>query len=197
MFREWGEEMPSDVHGFVRGGEIYINSSTATDEDFIHEYTHLMLGVLKARNYDNYYELVNIVGNSKECEYLKKSIKKAYPNLADVDLNEEVFAAALGKHLSGHDLGMFLNGELQSAKQAVDSEMGSIFSKAKITDEFYHSKLRNVLSQFSYDLGKLMQEGNGLEISAGTSFRQATNWIAEQIQTYNENGELGIQEICD
>ena len=52
----------------------------------------------------------------KECEYLKKSIKKVYPNLADVDLNEEVFAAALGKHLSGHDLGMFLNGELQSAK---------------------------------------------------------------------------------
>ena len=46
--------MPSDVHGFVRGGEIYINSSTATDEDFIHEYTHLMLGVLKARDYDNY-----------------------------------------------------------------------------------------------------------------------------------------------
>lgn len=197
LFREWGEEMPSDVHGFVRGGEIYINSSTATDEDFIHEYTHLMLGVLKARNYDNYYELVNIVGSLKECEYLKKSIKKAYPNLADVDLNEEVFAAALGKHLSGHDLGMFLNGELQSAKQAVDSEMGSIFSKAKITDEFYHSKLRNVLSQFSYDLGKLMQEGNGLEIAAGTSFRQATNWIAEQIQKYNENGELGIQEICD
>lgn len=197
LFREWGEEMPSDVHGFVRGGEIYINSSTATDEDFIHEYTHLMLGVLKARNYDNYYELVNIVGNSKECEYLKKSIKKSYPNLADVDLNEEVFAASFGKYLSGHDLGMFLNGELKSAKQAVDNEMGSIFSKAKITDEFYHSNLRNVLSQFSYDLGKLMQEGNGLEISAGTSFRQATNWIAEQIQKYNENGELGIQEICD
>mgnify|MGYP003415662530 FL=1 len=108
--------MPSDVHGFVRGGEIYINSSTATDEDFIHEYTHLMLGVLKARNYDNYYELVNIVGNLKECEYLKKSIKKAYPNLADVDLNEEVFAAVLGKHLSGHDFGAFLNGELKSAK---------------------------------------------------------------------------------
>lgn len=197
LFREWGEEMPSDVHGFVRGGEIYINSSTATDEDFIHEYTHLMLGVLKARNYDNYYELVNIVGNSKECEYLKESIKKSYPNLADVDLNEEVFAASFGKYLSGYDLGMFLNGELKSAKQAVDNEMGSIFSKAKITDEFYHSKLRNVLSQFSYDLGKLMQEGNGLEISAGTSFRQATNWIAEQIQKYNENGELGIQEICD
>ena len=92
---------------------------------------------------------------------------------------------------------MFLNGELKSVKQAVDSEMGSIFSKAKITDEFYHSKLRNILSQFSYDLGKLMQEGNGLEISEGTSFRQATNWIAEQIQKYNENGELGIQEICD
>ena len=197
LFREWGEEMPSDVHGFVRGGEIYINSSTATDEDFIHEYTHLMLGVLKARNYDNYYELVNIVGNLKECEYLKKSLKNSYPNLADIDLNEEVFAVELGKYLSGHDLGMFLNGELKSAKQAVDSEMGSIFSKAKITDEFYHSKLRNVLSQFSYDLGKLMQEGNGLEISAGTSFRQATNWIAEQIQKYNENGELGIQEICD
>lgn len=197
LFREWGEEMPSDVHGFVRGGEIYINSSTATDEDFIHEYTHLMLGVLKAKNYDNYYELVNIVGNLKECEYLKKSLRNSYPNLADIDLNEEVFAAAFGKHLSGHDFGEFLNGELKSAKQAVDNEMGSIFSKTKITDEFYHSKLRNVLSQFSYDLGKLMQEGNGLEISAGTSFRQATNWIAEQIQKYNESGELGIQEICD
>lgn len=197
LFREWGEEMPSDVHGFVRGGEIYINSSTATDEDLIHEYTHLMLGILKAKNYDNYYELVNLIGNSNDNKYLKESLKKSYPNLADVDLNEEVFAASFGKYLSGYDLGTFLNGELKIARQAVDSEMGSIFSKAKITDEFYHSKLRNVLSQFSYDLGKLMQEGNGLEISAGTSFRQATNWIAEQIQKYNESGELGIQEICD
>ena len=46
--------MPSDVHVFVLGGLIYININTATYDDFIHDYTHLMLGVLKSRNYDNY-----------------------------------------------------------------------------------------------------------------------------------------------
>ncbi len=197
IFKQWGEEIPNDVRGFIRNGEIYINSSNAIDEDLLNQYTHLMLGVLKAKNYDNYYELVNLVGNSKDSKYLKESLRKSYPNLEDTDLNEEVFAASFGKYLSGYDLGEFLNGELKIARQAVDSGMSSIFSKEKITDAFYCSKLRNVFSQFSYDLGKLMQEGNGLEISTGTHFRQATNWIAGQIEKYNENGELGIQEKCD
>lgn len=57
--------MPSNVKGFVRNGEIYINSSNATDEDLFHEYTHIMLGILKAKNYENYQDLVTLVAESE------------------------------------------------------------------------------------------------------------------------------------
>lgn len=221
LFREWGEEMPSDVHGFIRNGEIYLNSSTATDSDFFHEYTHLMLGVLKSRNYDNYYDLVNLVGNSKDCTGLKNQLKQLYPNLADTDLNEEVFAAAFGKYLSGYNFEDFLEKKLNIVKQAVIKDMESIFDIPKLPDDFYYGKVRNIFAQFSYDLRKLMQQPNGLEINSGKSFRQATNWIESQIKKYKENEKalieanekleteesekaltdeskkIGVKEICD
>lgn len=198
LFEGWKQEMPSDVHGFIRNGEIYINASNATDEDLFHEYTHIMLGVLKAKNYENYQELVSMVANSESAKYIKKSMKKRYQDLAEQDLNEEVFAEMFSRYMSGRDLGAFLNGTLKNAKKAVDQKMGSIFGSQRITGEFYNADLNNVFSQFGYDLGQIMNEGNGLEISSGKVFRQASVWIEEQIKKYRDTqGGLGIYENCD
>lgn len=198
MFKDWNQEMPSDVKGFVRNGEIYINSSNATDEDLFHEYTHIMLGVLKAKNYENYQDLVNLVANSEGAKWIKNSLKSRYQDLAEQDLNEEVFAEMFARYMSGRDLGVFLNGTLKDAKKAVDDKMGSIFGSERITGEFYNASLNNVFRQFGYDLGQLMNEGNGLEISSGNVFRQASTWIEGQIKKYKDsNGELGIYENCD
>lgn len=197
LFKQWGEEMPLDIRGFVRNGQIYINSSNCTEEDLFHEYTHIILGVLKAKNYDNYENLIEIVANSNKAKNIKKNLKNLYPNLAEQDLNEEVFADLFSKYLAGQDFGVFLNGQLADARKAVDLNMGSIFGSEKITQDFYSAKLNNIFRQFGYDLGKLMEDGNGLEISSGIMYNRASTWIESQIKKYKDSkGELGIFEKC-
>lgn len=197
LFKKWKEEMPSDVRGFIRNGEIYINGSLATQTDLFHEYTHIMLGVLKAINFDNYYNLVDIVANSDKGKFTKKFLKQSYPNLSESDLNEEVFADLFAKFMQGKDLDSFLNKTLSDARKAVDEGFGNIFSSDIITEEFYNADIYNIFRQFGHDLGLIMNEKTGLELSQGTNFRRASNWIESQIKKYKDSdGKVGIYENC-
>jgi hypothetical protein len=103
-----------------------------------------MLGVLKAKNFDNYYELVNLVGNHKSSTHEKSRMKKLYPNRAESDINEEVFANKFAAHMMGEDLGEFLNGTMESARRAIDDKMGSIFGKERLSENFYNGELSNI-----------------------------------------------------
>lgn len=196
LFKEWDEEMPSQVNGFIKNGEIYINSSVASTDTLLHEFTHIMLGVLKAKNFDNYYELVNLVGNHERAKYKKKQLVKLYPNRAESDINEEVFADLFAASLIGKDLGEFLNGTMEGARRAVDDKMGSIFGKEKLSEDFYNGKLSDIFQQFGYDLGELTKQGNGLEVNE-SSYREASNWIEQQIAEHRDNDNVGILEQCE
>lgn len=196
LFKEWDEEMPSQVNGFIKNGEIYINSSVASTDTLLHEFTHIMLGVLKAKNFDNYYELVNLVGNHERAKYKKKQLVKLYPNRAESDINEEVFADLFAASLIGKDLGEFLNGTMEGARRAVDDKMGSIFGKEKLSEDFYSGELSNIFQQFGYDLGELIKQGNGLEVNE-SSYREASNWIESQIAEHRDNDNVGILEQCE
>ena len=195
LFKEWGEEMPSQVNGFIKNGEIYINASVASTDTLLHEFTHIMLGVLKAKNFDNYYELVNLVGNHEKAKYKKKQLMKLYPNRAESDINEEVFADLFAASLLGKDLGEFLNGTMESVRRAVDDKMGSIFGKEKLSEDFYNGKLSDIFQQFGYDLGEIIKLGNGLEIDT-SNYREASNWIESQIAEHKDNDNVGILEQC-
>lgn len=196
LFKEWDEEIPSQVNGFIKNGEIYINSSIASTDTLLHEFTHIMLGVLKAKNFDNYYKLVNIVGNHKSSTHEKRRMKKLYPNRAESDINEEVFANKFAAHMGGEDLGEFLNGTMEGARRAVDDKMGSIFGKERLSEDFYSGELQNIFQQFGYDLGELIKQGNGLEIST-SNYREASNWIESQIAEHRDNDNVGILEQCE
>lgn len=196
LFKEWDEEMPSQVNGFIKNGEIYINSSVASTNTLLHEFTHIMLGVLKAKNFDNYYELVNLVGNHERAKYKKKQLVKLYPNRAESDINEEVFADLFAASLIGRDLGEFLNGTMKDARRAVDDKMGSIFGKERLSEDFYNGKLSDIFQQFGYDLGEVIKQGNGLEIGT-SSYREASNWIESQIAEHRDNDNVGILEQCE
>lgn len=196
LFKEWDEEMPSQVNGFIKNGEIYINSSVASTDTLLHEFTHIILGVLKAKNFDNYYELVNLVGNHERAKYKKKQLVKLYPNRAKSDINEEVFADLFAASLIGKDLGEFLNGTIEGARRAVDDKMGSIFGKERLSEDFYNGKLSDIFQQFGYDLGEVIKQGNGLEIGT-SSYREASNWIESQIAEHRDNDNVGILEQCE
>ena len=180
-------DIPAGTKAFIREGNIYINGSLATSEDVIHEYTHLFLGVLKAQNYDMYTQLLDKVMNSKQNSvgFTKSTLKRIYPNLANSDLNEEVFVKLFADFLSGKRVSdMF-----KEVKAEVDSEMKSIFTLATEEDfnSLYRGRVKSIFETFSKDIGKF---GNGLDFSKGTVFRQAANWISKGIESNN------ITESC-
>ena len=53
------------VKAFVYNGEVYINTSNANVENLFHELSHIFLGILKAKDFNMYQEIVD--------EYTKKS----------------------------------------------------------------------------------------------------------------------------
>lgn len=70
--RELSERFPDinadTTKAFVRDGEIFINTTTAEATDPLHEFTHLVLGVLKS-NRDlrrNYEQLMQIVSQTNQ-----------------------------------------------------------------------------------------------------------------------------------
>ncbi len=197
LFKEWKEDMPSQVNGFIKNGEIYINSSVASTDTLLHEFTHIMLGVLKAKNFDNYYDLVNLVGNHESSKYKKKQIQKLYPNRAEVDINEEVFADLFAASMMGKDLGNFLNNIMEDTRKAVDEKMGSIFGKERLSEDFYNGKLPDIFQQFGHDLGEMIKQQNGLELPKTQIYREASNWIESQIAKYKDTDNIGILQQCE
>lgn len=179
------KDLPAHTKAFIRDGKIYINGTDATSADIIHEYTHLLLGVLKAQDFDTYARLMKLVVSKSGIKFIEK-LRNIYPNLADSDFNEEVFAISFGEFLAGkRPKDIFL----QETKEAVDSKVKSIFNLASEEDfnSLYKGRLKNIFQTFSKDIGKL---GNGLDFSQGTIYRQAANWISDQIK------EGSLKEEC-
>lgn len=188
-------DIPANVKAFIREGKIYINGSTATSEDVIHEYTHLFLGALKAKNFKAYEALLNkVMSSSWEWVQRKKNkLRELYPNLADSDLNEEVFVSLFAEHLSGKNPSDILN-EVESAVE--NQVFKSIFNATPedFKTGFYKGSVKSVFGKFAITIGK---ESNGLDFNSGTVYRRASNWISEQIGKYNESeGKEGIKENC-
>jgi len=71
-------------------------------------------------------------------------MKKLYPNRADTDINEEVFADLFAASMMGKDLGNFLNNIMDNTRKVVDDKMGSIFGKEKLSEDFYNGKLPDI-----------------------------------------------------
>ena len=172
-------EGDANVKAFIRDGKIYINGSTATSADVVHEYTHLFLGALKAQNFDMYQNLLNKVVSSDKADFKKKELRKLYPNLAQTDFNEEVFVALFSEFLAGKSSSDMLK-EVESATNQV---MKSIFNLA--TDEDFNSIYKGgfdkIFERFSKEL-RGWKGDSGIEFAKGTVYRKASKWISDQIR---------------
>lgn len=123
-----------------------------------------------------YTKLLDKVMSSKQdiVESTKSGLRRIYPNLANSDLNEEVFVKLFADFLSGKRVDNMFN----DVKAKVDSEMKSIFNLATEEDfnSLYRGRVKSIFQTFSKDIGRV---GNGLDFSKGTVFRQAANWISD------------------
>lgn len=176
-------DIPANTRAFIRDSKIYINGNLATSEDVVHEYTHLILGALKSKNFNMYMQLLNTLLNpryEKELRFHINKVSKLYSNLAKSDFLEEVFVSAFSNFLAGKDSSRMF----RDIKKEVDKEMKSIFNLASEEDfnSLYKGNFKAVMQTFSRDIGL---QSNGLEFKTGRVFREASNWISEQIEKKN------------
>lgn len=93
---ELGVPNSSLVKGFVKDGNIYINTDNATLDTKVHELMHIFLGAIRFSNPNLYFSLVNQVEQLPRYEEFSQS----FPNRTREDVNEEIFVQEFSKYLT-------------------------------------------------------------------------------------------------
>lgn len=164
---------------FIYNGEVYINGDKATSKDLLHEYAHLLLGVLKASNFELYQNLLERTMQLQKAKYKLEYLKEAYKHRATPDIQEEVFAELFGEFMEG-----FHNEDpLQETSQEVLQQWQSIFNygeNEELTGQYvkYNVSAKSFFTQFCKDV----HTAGDLDFKKGTIYRQAANKIEKDIK---------------
>lgn len=182
------------VKAFIRNGEIYINKSIAKGSDAFHEYAHLFLGVMKSNpEYrQNYMEFVEKVLRTKEGQKALMLKRKKFPEVATLDLEEEVVADLYGEYMLNN-----LPYELSTLfkyNDDIKKIQDTIFDKKdkKKTVLEFDGSLEGIWKHFNSEISKVLSDNIGfIKDGALQVQRKKANWIDEQIS------EGKIREECD
>lgn len=87
----------NQASAFIFNGDIYVNTDLASVDAKVHELMHILLGSMRFKNPELYYQLV------QSAEQLPnfQDIAMNYPNRSKTDLLEEVFVEEFSKYLTG------------------------------------------------------------------------------------------------
>ena len=198
IIRNFPDVDANTAKAFIRDGQIYINTTIAQSTDLLHEYTHLILGVLKSdpKLRGNYEQLMDIVARTKEGKDMIRRLRSRYETASEMDLMEEAFAKLFGNHIMGK-----LNPELKQIFQGQERflrDATKIVFNNEIADlqSFYGKSLETVFTRFSSDVAALLNQP-GLDFGSTKTARMYSNWISKQVQKFRETeGKEGINEQC-
>lgn len=182
---------------FIRNGEIYINTTIAKSSDLLHEYSHLILGVLKTnpelrRNYE---QLMYLVASQVGDEEMNR-LRKRYEDVSEMDLMEEMFVRKFSDYIMGN-----INPNLKQIFVSQDRFMKDatkiIFNnEIDNLQSFYGRSIESVFMRFSSDVAQLLQT-KGLDFSSTKTSRMYSNWISKQVELFRKTeGREGINEQC-
>lgn len=181
----------NNTKAFVRDGNIYVNTTTADSSDPLHEFTHLILGILKANSNlrGNYEQLMSIVSATKQGQNLMNKLRETYPDVSQMDLMEETFVNLFSKYVIGE-----LKPGFESAFTAIEpyiKDATKIVFNNNIPDvrSFYGTSIESVFRRFNSDIASLIGK-KGIDFESTKQSRRISNWISKQIK----NGE--IKEEC-
>ena len=175
---EFVAEIKNNAKAFIRDGQIYINTSIASPSDLVHEYTHLLLGVLRANNIELYEKLVNIPESMSKTT--KEKIKRLYPNLSNTDLNEEVFVSMFSDYIQQRLPNGFQNifAELETPTRKIfDNFKGDI-------NELYSTDIDTAFTQFCSEVREIVSRSRtSLKgfLSETIQERRITNFISKSL----------------
>lgn len=175
---------------FIRDGQIYVNTTIAQSSDLLHEYTHLILGILKSdpnlrRNYE---QLLDIVSRTNDGKEMIKKLRSRYDTASEMDLMEEAFAKLFSNHIMGKmnpQLDQIFQGQERFLRDATKIVFNNEIADLK---SFYGKTLETVFTRFSSDVSALLSQ-QGLDFGSTKTSRLYSNWISKQIR----DGEINEQ----
>ena len=93
------KEVPdaAQVPAFIYKGDIYINTDIASIDSKVHELMHILLGSMRFKNPELYFELIQSVQQLPNLE----EYEMQYPNRTQSDFFEEVFVDQYSSYLLG------------------------------------------------------------------------------------------------
>lgn len=99
------ELVDAKTKAFIFNGSIYIIGNRATSSDVYHEYIHLIMGLLKAADFNKYMELLKIYENT-DGGYIESQAGRFTKDgkliVARSDMLEELFVTQFGRYLEGY-----------------------------------------------------------------------------------------------
>lgn len=183
---------------FIRDGEIYINTTIASSSDLLHEYSHLILGVLKSdpnlrRNYE---QLLDIVARTREGKEMIKKLRSRYDSASEMDLMEEAFVKLFSNYVIGKmnpNLEQVFIGQERFLRDATKIVFNNEIADLK---SFYGKSIETVFTRFSSDVSALLNQP-GLDFGSTRTSRMYSNWISKQVKLFRDTeGKDGINEQC-
>jgi len=160
---------------FVSNGEVYINTDLADIDAPIHEMTHILLGSVRFKHPDLYWDLVK---KAKDFDHFEERLAQ-YPNMTREDAMEEIFVEEVGRYLSGlhsaiEDLPENIQYELHyNIKRLLDSVlMGQDSVKSIPNEDLYNLTLPQLTT---YVNSMIMQPFNLVGLDEASQHRMLAN----------------------
>lgn len=191
-----GQEIDEGTKAFIHNGIIYVNSTYATSKDLFHEYSHLFMGVIKARNPEWYKQTLDfILANS---QYAQNLLKKKMETLGRsyYDAAEEVFADLYGTYLEDRlPQNMEKIFDLLVLKETQHSIFDLADNEASVKDFFQKSNIFSLFRRFSSSIAVALRDGNSFVQNPELILqRKKQNWLEKQLRLYNEQKAQGISD---
>lgn len=132
---------------FIHNGKIYINTDKADIDAPIHEMTHMLLGAVRFKNPNLYFELIQQAENFPSLA----NIVRQNPNKTMSDILEETFVEEMSKYLAGLESAVSSLDERTlyklhyDMKRLLDSSLMGQYSVKSVEDtELYNMSLREL-----------------------------------------------------
>lgn len=163
-----GISIDPSAKAFILNGQIYINIDQANSGDLIHEYSHLILGIMKAKDMKQYQNLISIVTKLPDYQMRLDLFRNTYKDTrSEIDLQEEIFVTLFGDFIGNKFSKAYYsqNNDVKNALTYIKDHFIDFTAKAfmlgdsintMFTEHIYDMPIRDALSMF----GSMLFEQN-------------------------------------
>ena len=155
---QFGEKYAKEK-AFIKGDEVYINSTLGSTEDLFHEYIHIIMGYLKINNQEAYGQLLNNVWKATS-PGKKANILKLYRGESRITQLEENFVKRFAEHIYKKGNSAFKE---TFESDIISESFQTIFDQAPFTlTKAGDMTVDEIFSQFSSEIAMALKNNNKL-----------------------------------